>query len=229
MRRRSGIDSIEAGLADANDGHGKTVDHQFLADDFGIGREARHPVTVAEHGVRSSAGRGVIVRREHASHRRSNAEVWKVSPGDHFSLDPLRASGETEAHIGDVAAEHSAEDRILIAEVRVHRVGDFVAAVVAAVMLAAGPQQHKLLWIFDRKRTQQHLIDQGENSGVGSNAERQRQGGNQQERRGFAEGPHGEEKILVEAAHGVYTGKRYKGYMPGLLVPKSSQEEGGRE
>ena len=119
-------------------------------------------------GVLSSSG--VKTRPE----GRANAEHRKVSSGDEFAVHALSLSVGADAQRGFPAAEHSAKDLVVIAEILVHGIGDLVAAIVAAVVLPAAPQQHKLLRILDREQAQEELVDQRENSGIGADAQGQR-------------------------------------------------------
>jgi len=95
----------------------------------------------------------------------------------------------------------SVEDGVAIAQILVHRVGKRIAAVVAAVVTPAACEQHDVLGITNRQEPENQLIDEGEDGGIGADAQRQRQNRHGGEHRGLAEAPDGIQGILEELRH----------------------------
>ena len=113
-----------------------------------------------------------IVRAgEHAPDRRADAQYPEEVARHQFTRDELRAASERCAHGIAMRAEHAVEDLILVADILVHRIRQLVAAVVSAVVPPAPGQHHQLLGIFHRQTPQDELMDQGEDGGVGADAE----------------------------------------------------------
>ena len=71
------------------------------------------------------------------------------------------------------AAEHAREDVVVVAELGVDRVRQFTAvAPVAAVAAALESDLHELVRIVNGQLSEQHLVDEREDRGIGANAER---------------------------------------------------------
>jgi hypothetical protein len=75
------------------------------------------------------------------------------------------------------------------------------SAVVAAVMRAPAPQSDELSGLLHWQQPQQHLIDQGENRGIGADTERQRKHRDDNENRGFLERTKCESNVLSKVSH----------------------------
>ncbi len=145
----AGVGAFETGLADADDGKRVAVNDQLLTKNAGITCETRFPVAVAENGVGMAVGCLFVIRRKNAAQGRGDAQHVVIRPRDQLARDALGLAAEAEAHRSVPAAEHSVENLVVIAEVGIHRVGDFGKAVITAVVIAAGAEQHQLLGILD--------------------------------------------------------------------------------
>ncbi len=154
LRGEPRLDAVKAGLADADDGQWLAVHDDLLAQYIAVAAEARFPIAVTENGQRVAALDQVVGGVEDAADRGADAEHGKEVSRDGLAADQLGAARESGAHGFAVRAEHAAEHLVLIADVLVHRVGKFVAAVVAAVVVAASRQHHQLFRIADRKPLQ---------------------------------------------------------------------------
>ncbi len=124
LRGRSGIGAVKSGLADADDGERISIHQQFLADDVGPAAETAQPVAIADDRDGMAARDLIVIRREDSAERGSDAEHREIAARDEFALHALGFSLRTDAERCVPAAEHSAEDLVVIADVLVHRVGD---------------------------------------------------------------------------------------------------------
>ncbi len=143
----------------------------------------------------------VVLRREHAPQRRTHAQHRKVIPRDELRRDQLRPPVEREAGGYAVAAEHSAEDLVAFADVLVHRVGDGVRPRVAAVVRPAAVEQHQFLRVLDWQQLENDLVDEGEDGGVGADAEGERKQGHRREERRLAERTNSVAEVLPKGCH----------------------------
>src|ERR1022692_4400325 len=117
------------------------------------------------------AARGsVVTGGEDASQGSAHAEDLEVASGDAFAVNPIRFPFGADTKGSFPAAEHSTEDLVVVAKILVPRVGELVAAVVAAVVRTAAPQQDELLGVLDWQQAQEDLVHQGENGGIGADA-----------------------------------------------------------
>ena len=130
----------------------------------------------------------VVIGREDATQRGADAEDGEVRSRDHFTRDALSPAVEVQVHGSAITAEHGVENLIFVPKIAIHGIGQFVLAVIAAVVEPAAPEGYELLRILDWKQTEHQLVDQSENSGVRSDTQRQRQDRHRDEHRRLAEG-----------------------------------------
>src|SRR5262249_49245357 len=117
-------------------------------------------------------------------------------------------------------AEHVREDLLVFLEILVHGIGDGVAAPVAAVVTAAHCEKDQLLRILDWEEAQQNLVEQSEDSGVGSDAEGEGKYGDQSEARAA---PEGAESIVQVAKQGSEPGEA--AHWKGLRFCRQDRDE----
>src|SRR5580658_10269913 len=130
------LDAVEAGLADADNSERLSIHYDLLAQNVAVAAEARLPIAVAQDGQRIAALDEVVGSVEDAAYRGADAEDGEEISRDHFAANQFAAAPERGAHGLAVRAEHAAEYLVLIADVLVHRVGDLVPAVIAAIVVA---------------------------------------------------------------------------------------------
>ena len=87
-----------------------------------------------------AVGDAVIVGSEHAAQRRSDTEYGKICSRYELALNAVRFAADADVHGIAPTAKHAAENRVVVAEIRVHGVGQFVRPVVGAVVISAAPK-----------------------------------------------------------------------------------------
>ena len=217
-RRRSDIEAGKSALRDADHGQRIVVGGDGLADDRRIRAVAVAPVVVAEHRHIAHATDFVIVGGNDAPHRGAHTEHAEVGARDQFARHPLGRAIHAQCDRHWTSCEHTGEDLRrrrwignrqadawergvvaaideVVAEVLVHREREHVAAGVVAVVIARALEQHQLLGVLDRQAAQQYFVNQREDSGVGADAERDRQQSNRGEQGRAGEAANGVAKI----------------------------------
>jgi hypothetical protein len=118
---------------------------------------------------------------------RIEAEGGEVFSGDQFQIGALGLTIEGEAGGKGEPAKHVGEDVVVSGEIAEHGMGDGIAAPVAAVMVAAHGKENEFLGILDREKAEEDLVEEGENSGIGADAEGEGQDGDGGEARSAGE------------------------------------------
>src|SRR5258708_22299669 len=124
-----------------------------------------------------AAGNAIVLGSEYAPHGGDDAESGEVGAGNQFHRHAFRLLAKGKAGGSGEAAEHIGEDFVVLAEIPEHGMGDGVAAPVAAIVATLHGEQDELLGILDGEEAQQDLVEEGENGGVGADAESQGQDG----------------------------------------------------
>ncbi len=124
-----------------------------------------------------AAGDYIVRGGEDASEGGDNAESGKVGAGNQFHRHTFGLLAEGKARGIGKAAEHVGEDLVVLAEIAEHRMGDGVASPVAAVVAPFHGEQDELLGILDGEETEENLVEEGEDGGVGADAESQGEDG----------------------------------------------------
>ena len=101
-----------------------------------------------------AARHAIVVRRDDPAESDTDSQDRKICTGHQFTGDTLGLPAEGEAGVIGEPAEHPAENVIVVAKVRVHGVGDRIAAPIASVVHAAHSEQHQLLRLLHRKHPQ---------------------------------------------------------------------------
>ena len=126
-------------------------------------------------------GRAVVIGRKGAPGCGSDAQHRKIRTRHQLAAHPLGVSLKGHAHVVLEAAEHPAEDGVVLAEIVIHGVGQRVHAPVATVVETLHLQRHQLLRVLYRQQAQQDLIEQREDRRVCADAEGQREDGHNRE------------------------------------------------
>ncbi len=210
-----GRDEHVGGLADlhaveptgghAHDRHRLVVDAHGLAHRARVGPEAPCPEAVAEHDHGMAARGAVVLGREQAAHRGGEAQDLEEVPGHQVAGHVVGLLAHRQVHGGRVVAEHTLEDRVLVAQALVHGMGERDDRVAVVVRRAGeGPraaQDHELAGVLYGQEPQQDLVHQAEYRGVGPDPEGQGQHYHEREAGVLGERPQRELQVLPEIFH----------------------------
>ena len=155
---------------DSDDGVGLIAQRERLAHDRRIAAEPALPQAVAQHHDLAAVGR-VLLRGEGAAQDHRSAEEAEVALGDVDAVELLRmVAGEVVAGAGHVVGGHFLEDAGLpLVGVKLGNVGE------EAVGQDGGVEEFDhAIGVGIAERLEQHRIDDAEDGGVGSDAQRQR-------------------------------------------------------
>ena len=83
-----------------------------LPEHTAIAAEARFPKPVAQDRQGMAALEQIVLRREHASQRRSDTQHGKVIAGHDLACDAFGTTGETQAHLHFAEAEHALKSKV---------------------------------------------------------------------------------------------------------------------
>ena len=116
----------------------------------------------------------VLLGVEHAPERRRDPKQGEVVAGDHFGIDPLGLVVDAHRGRDEAAAQHVGQRlcaflEVLIQGIRVHP-RSHIAPHVRALLV----EHDQLLRGGDGELAQKDLVGQGENCGVGADAQGQR-------------------------------------------------------
>ena len=180
--------------------------------------EAADPEAVADHGHRMPAGQPVVFRRQRPPERGADAEYGEVRSGHDLPGHPFGSAGMAEVKRVAEAAEHAREHLVVVAELGVDRVRQFTAvAPVAAVAAALKGDLHQLVRVVTGSSSEEHLVHEREDRGIGANAERDRDDRDGGEAGSLAPGAEREPGVCEEAVHGGWTEPGPKWFSPGQL------------
>src|SRR5262245_49043102 len=117
-----------------------------------------------------AAGYSIIIVGECAAQSRGYSEQREVIPRNQLAVRDLRRSSTGDANLEWEAAQNTAEHLVSITDVAVQRVrqSNLIVAHVAGIPFAAPLQTDELRGVLHRQPAQQHLIEEAEDSGVGS-------------------------------------------------------------
>src|SRR5438309_7486131 len=105
--------------------------------------------------------------------RRADAKQRKIVAANQFAAENLGTAIQDD-RAEPVAAHHPAEDRVAVANVLIHRIGQRVPPVVTSIVTAASGQHYDALRFVYRKQPQDELVDEREHGGVSADSKRQR-------------------------------------------------------
>src|SRR5215510_6501567 len=121
-----------------------------------------------------SAGRLVILRGEDSAEERLHTQPGKEISRDQLPGDALRLAALAEMERQPVVSEDFRKDLVSLAQVVKRGIGKRILSLPRARYARQGD---KLFGVFDRQRFEQHSVNQAKDSGVRSNAERERENG----------------------------------------------------
>ncbi len=167
-----------------------------MADDVRIGVVRVVPIAVAQHGDAGTASRVVTVHDRPADERR-DAERREEVAAHVCPADAARFAGVGEVELVVAERERAAEHVLIVADGFPERIGERVAALRAR-------QGDELVGVTHRERLEHHRVEDAEDRGVRTDPERQREDGDEGERRGRAERP---QRVAHVADHRVEPGE----------------------
>ena len=145
-----------------------------------------------------------LVPGERASHQRRDAEDGRIPLRDDFAAHALRLAVAGEIEVAAREERDLVEHLLRRGERPVLRVRPD-GLVVDAGTLALRHQhvhEHQPLGVGERQRLEQHGVDDGEDRGIGADAERERGDGDRRKCRRAAQQPQRVADVLEEIAHG---------------------------
>src|SRR5262245_64045939 len=129
---------------------------------------------MAKDGHCMGAGRLVILRGEDSAEERLHPQPGKVIARDQLTGDALRLATLAEMERQSIVSEDFSKYLVSLPQVMKHRIGKRILSLSRARHARQGD---KLLWVFDRKRFEQHGVNQAKDGGVRPDAERERKRG----------------------------------------------------
>ena len=153
---------------DADDGEGRAIERQRLADDRRVASQAALPEAMADDHDRRRLL--VVFGREPAAERRLDAEQREVVAGDHLRRDLLRLGPAAPVQLREGERRHPGEHLVLVAEVLVVEMRE---RQVARVALVEHEDRHQPVRLGHGHRLQQDDVDHAEDRGVRADAERE--------------------------------------------------------
>ena len=199
--RRTHLDPVKRRSRHAHDRERAAVQLEDLPHHARIATEAPLPVAVVEHRHRAGVGLNVVFGGEGAAHGRLHPQHGEEVAGHDLSQRALGLPLGLEAQGHRKARQHSREDRVLVAEVAVHRVGKGLIGEEGAHVGTGAVEQHQLLGASDGQEAQEDLIEEGEDRRVGADAEAQRGHHEKAEARVLAEHPERVAQVLDDSFH----------------------------
>src|SRR6185312_9028209 len=108
--------------------------------------------------------------------------------------------------------DRAAENRVVIAKIRVHWIGQFILSVIRSVVIAAPPKLDQLFGILHGQEAQKQLVDQSEDGRIRAYPQGQRQDRDDGEDWRFGERAEGEADVVSKTRHVQDTAERMEGY-----------------
>ena len=164
----------EARRGHAHDREDAPVQTDLVTDDVGPARETRLPQLAADDDDRMSAWSHVVGGREEPSAIGGEAEHVEEVAGDEIAQGAIRAVAGIQAGDEPGPGRHAFERLSAVAERGVHRIREDTA-----VLLPLHVDQP--IAIGHRQALQECGVDDGEDGGVGADAEGERQDGRERE------------------------------------------------
>ncbi len=190
--RIADFDAMKPALRDADDGHGLPVHEDGASDRLGIARESPLPECVAQDHDRMAARPDVVLPGEDPAHGGSHSESLEEGAGNEVGAHALGSFPGAHMRRSQEVGEDAFEDPAAIAKSFEHRVGDrgqHLAVVMGeAGERARGVEDHEPFGIAHGQRTDQELIDEPEDRGIRTDAEREREDDDEGEPGALAEG-----------------------------------------
>ncbi len=188
--RDGGVGPVEAAPRDADDRQRVAAHPDRPPDDRGITPEPGLPGVVAEHDERRGAQLAIVGGIEEPTRLRGHAEDREVVARDELALREL-------GRVGRAAVRHLEADGLAPRGGRERHPRPVAEGQVVGIVPGhsrvgtAARDEPQLLWSANRQRLQEQRVDQGEDRGIGADAERQRQHGDRRRGRRAAQRPGG--------------------------------------
>ena len=180
----------------------RAVDVEDAAEHVAVAAETALPEVVREQDGGPLA-LVVVLRQQDAAEQGRRAERLEELAGDPHRRDLLGIAVPREAQPVGVDDRHLRERlrRLPVVEGR-RRDRQLVGeADLPGQLRVRGPDHRQPLGIAERQRRQQHRIDDAEDRRVGADPQRQREDGDDRERRPLEQRPAGEAKVLQQGLH----------------------------
>src|SRR6185437_15855275 len=143
---------------------------------------------VTDHGDRARTGHAVVGFLDGAAEKCRNAEHGKVAAGnqiDVYRLVSPAGNGGLGRQLNTENSGDAGKRGLLLLKVMKERIGEEPGASIgnssSAPTRPAVSEQHQFLRIVHRERTEQDGVEQREDSGVGANAQAEREDGDGRE------------------------------------------------
>ena len=165
---------------DADDRHGAPINYQRLANRTVLTTESFLPELVTEYRDIVRTDHGIVGRAQQSSGGRLQAEYRKIRSRDEHSAREARLVVDRQAGAEWKVRRDAGEHRLLTFEILEHRIAEhFIAiarltAILRTRFRARCPEIHEAIGRRHRQRLQQDFIEQREDGGVRTDAERQR-------------------------------------------------------
>src|ERR1035441_10387322 len=168
---------LESRRRHSNNGVRVTADLDRAARHVPASVEQAHPQSVAHHYYRRCA-RQLLLGPETAPHHRVHPQRREVVGRNQLPHQQLRVAAPRQIDRQRRVQQHRREDRVVIPVILVVRIGTQQQARNPRVR---GEYRRQVRRIPHRQRAQKDRVEQGENGGVGPDAESQREHGRQRE------------------------------------------------
>src|SRR5437763_10476436 len=196
---------MKTGRRHSNHRERAAIDQETSVHDRRVCSEAALPVAEAQDHNRICIGYHIIRRNKKPSPGRLQAEHVEVISRDQFSCDQLRLVSPLHTDLCPGGRDQTAEYRVVIAEVAIHRIREREILIRAGIRVAtesAGRlQNNEAITILDRQPAQKRLIEQTEDRRIGADAERKRDNCDRCKSRRLGELPQRITKIFTESSH----------------------------
>src|SRR5688572_11535085 len=142
-----------------------------ISDEVSIAAEPRLPQMMADNGHNRRI-RAVVILADHSPEHRCDTKQWKEIRRDRQHPQSRRFTGASQGHRASAHPCRDAFERSVVAlPIEPVRWRDRVVA----VALPRFVHHRQVIALGIRKRSQQQLINHGENGGIGADAERKRE------------------------------------------------------
>ena len=213
--------SVEPRRRHADDGEDVAVQPHLAPDDVRFAGEPRLPEVVADHRHGMRARRHIVGRRQQPAARSgADAEDVEEVAGDNQAVHQFGRVAGIEARADAAPAGEAVEMLVVVAQRRVHRIGEH-AAVAAGDVGEAGR-------VADPQALEQRGVDEAEDGGVGADAEGEGQHGGHREAGLPAQHAGGVAHVLEESANPAAPGRAGRDRRRDVRLPERAHVCGER-
>src|SRR5262249_54482493 len=151
IRRLADLNSGEASLGNAHNGHFSVVDQHHAIQNTGVARKMLSPIAVSQSSNGMGTGRLIIFRSQEPPKRRPNSQRLEVVARDHFAGSAVRLSVIGKAHRELVPSDDAVKNGRILRNASVKRIREDFAIVAVAPdvprLWTRRLQDDQLLWI----------------------------------------------------------------------------------